>query len=311
MQYVIMLFENQPGLSFIINAEDNLIIPYLDVAKCNIEMFNNETINEWHLFCKNLDGTFKDVKKKIQKYKPTEKKNNILIKIPCNFKGCIWKNYPDLYNCNGEQTLLYLEKTRSKLSDLYIKTSASDYVISCCITPETFSNLSISNYSKLVDILIANGETNSTIWCAVACWWNYSNQLSNQKYTQILKDGILKNGVIQNYIEKYELRKKGIDELKTHEMHVDLFDNDDEWIKILNEYCCPKLYIRCNWFLMIHARAIINNSEKLINWINVHKNNIVWDEDLLSDTPSYAFNECYHYYDNQYISNELGRRFLK
>ena len=290
----------ESGLSFVINSEDKIIIPQLDVSKCDIEMFNSNTLNEWYDFCRNQDGSFCNVKNKLKNYKLVNKQNSsVLIKIPYNFNGCIWKNYPDLYNCDGEQILLFLEKTRSKLSDILIKTSPSEYVITCNITPETFSNLSISNYSKLIEILIENGETNSTIWCSVACWWNYTNQLSNQKYTAILK-----NGLVQNYVEKYELRKE-----ETHSNF--LFDNDDEWIYILNEYCYQKLYIRCNWFLMTHARAILNNSVKVLNWINEHKNNIIWDEDLLSDTPSYAFDECYQYYDNEYITKELGRRFIK
>lgn len=294
-----MLFEI--GLSFCISYENYLIIPQLDVSKCNIEQFTPNTLNEWRQFCNSLNGEFDKVLKNIKcKYK-TEEVKRLLIKIPYNYVGCIWENYPNLYNCDGEQVLLYLEKTKSKLSDMQIKSTLFQPIINCNITPETFLNLSIYDYTKLTKILIENGETSTIVWCAIACWWNYFTEVKNESY---LQTGIMVGGA-QRWVEKYEHQKI---ELATNVSHI---DNDTDLIYILNEYCCPKLYSRCNWFLMIHSRAIINESMQLICWIEENKKNVIWDEDLLSDTPSYAFNNCYqHYLDNEYMLGELKKRFI-
>jgi hypothetical protein len=288
----------EPGLSFSISHENELIIPQLDVSKCNIEMFTPDTLNEWKTFCKSFSGEFATVLKNIRlrKYK-TEDVKRLLIKIPYNYTGCIWENYPDLYNCDGEQVLAYLEKTRSKLSTVQIKSTQFQTVINCNITPETFLNLSIHDYSRLSRILIDNGETSTIIWCSVACWWNYFTEVTAQSYVQT---GVVDSGT-ERWVERWANQK--IEHQKDT-------DNTDEWIYVLNEFCCPKLYTRCNWFLMIHARAIANKSIQLLNWIDEHKMHIVWDADLLSDTPSYAFNQCYQQYDNEYISAELKKRFI-
>ena len=88
-------------------------------------------------------------------------------------------------------------------------------------------------------------------------------------------------------------------------------DNTSILIKIINDYCCPKIYDRCNWFIMLHARAKLNSITELLVWINNNKNNVKWDEDLLSDTPSFAFNECYEeYINNPVILHEVGKRFI-
>lgn len=291
-----MLFES--GLSFIISIEYNLIIPQLDVSKCNIELFNNNTLIEWKLFCDSFDGEFNDVLKKIKKYK-TIKSENLFIKIPRGYTSSIWHNYPDLYECNGDQILMYLEKTQSKLSDIFIKISQFQSIINCRITPEIFSNLSISDYSRLTKILIDNGETNPLIWCSVASWWNYSSGITSHIYFETR----VYSGIGTCKEKKTTIKQEIINDL--------LVENEDDLIKILDEYCCPRLFDRCNWFLMVHARAIINGSTKILNWINEHKKYVVWDEDLLSDTPSYAYNECYKYYsDNIYILNEHKKRFI-
>lgn len=291
------LFEK--GIQFIISNEYKLIIPQLDINKCNIDLFDKNTINEWRLFVNKFDDDFDKAVKKLKrkKYKIIQK-YNLFIKIPYDYKSCIWENHPDLYNCTGDQVLLYLEKTQLKLSDIFIRTSPNQHLVNCNITPETFPNLSISDYTKLVEIMIKNDETNITIWCSIACWWNYSTQTVIQSVLE------RKPGIIENWIEKNENRKKDI----TTELS---FKNDEIWIKILNNYCCPKIFTRCNWFLMLHSRAKLNGSTEVINWISEHKKNVIWDEDLLSDTPNFAFNECYEYYlDNEIIINELGKRFL-
>ena len=286
------LFAN--GLSFIISLEYNLVIPHLDVSKTNIDLFNSNTINEWKQFIHSFGNDYKTVVKllKARKYKTIEK-TNLTLKIPFGYKTCIWETYPDLYNCSDTQVLLFLEKTQTRLSDIRIKTSPSQTVVEFYVSPETFTNLCMSNYQKLTEILIHNGETNATMWCSVACWWNYSNGLSEQNYIQTTPTG---------FIDKHETRKQ--------EISVDSsFENDDTWIKILNDYCCPKLFTRCNWFMMLHARAILNKSVKMLEWIEENKKYVVWDEDLLSDTPTYAFNECYKYYDNiPMFANELIKR---
>ena len=290
----------QNGISFIISREYNLIIPQLDVSKCNIESFDIHTIPAWKTFVQTFDGDFTTAIQKLKKKKyPITENNKCMIKIPYNYTSCIWENSPDLYNCTGEQVLCYLEKTQYKLSELCIRVSPSHPLVDCNITPETFLNLSISNYARLSEIMIANGETNPMIWCAIACWWNYSTETATNTF---LKRTI--NGPVETYTETDEIRKRETTTVN------DVLENDDLWIKILNEYCCPKIYSRCNWFLMLHARININKSCKGMQWINENKENIVWDEDLLSDTPSYAFNECYTYYDNPFIANELGKRFI-
>jgi hypothetical protein len=290
------LFSN--GLVFIISYEYKTIIPTLDVSKCNIELFDITTISNWKKFSNNFGTDFKSVLKliKTKKYKYIEK-TNLFIKNPFMCESCVLETYPDLYECTGQQVLLFLEKTKSRLTDICIRTTPSQYLAEFYVSPETFANLSISNYEKLVEILIKNGELNTTMWCSVACWWNYISGISVQNYTELIGT--------DDPIEKFEFRK----EEKKNEL---LFDNDDEWIKILNTYCCPKIFIRCNWFMMLHARAKINESVKVLNWIEENKQKVVWDEDLLSDTPTYAFNECYKYYlDICIFENELVKRGIK
>ena len=294
-----MLFND--GVSFVISYSDKLIIPQLDVNECDISLFTPNTLNEWKLFCNSFNDTFDNAVKKIKKKYNTTINNDIFIKIPSNYNSCIWYNYPNLYNCDGDKVLLYLEKTKSKLSDVYIKTSPFQCLINCNIRPETFLNISITNYSQLVKILIENGETNFTIWCSVACWWNYFTQTTNQTYYE------------QKFINNFGRWSQENINLKQEQKQEDSYnvDDDDELIFILNNYCCPKLYKRCNWFLMLHSRAIISESSKLLNWINENKKNVIWDEDLISDTPSYAFNNCYNCYsDNEYILNETKKRFI-
>lgn len=286
------------SIDFVISRDYKLIIPLLDVNKCNIELFDNNIINEWKTFINTFNDDFEKSIKKIKKNYKSIEKNNFLIKIPYNYNKCTWDNYPDLYNCSGDKVLLFLEKTKNKLSDIKIKTSPSQSLIDCNITPETFQNLSISNFSKLTQILINNGETNANIWCAVACWWNYSTEPTVQT---ILK--FEPNRAIPTWINTEQIGKN----LISNDI---LIENDDLWIFILNEYCCEKIFKRCNWFLMLHARAIINNSIKVLDWINNNIKNIIWDADLLSDTPSFAFNECYEYYNNEIMLQELGRRFI-
>jgi hypothetical protein len=213
----------------------------------------------------------------------------------------MWENYPNLYNCDGEQMLLYLEKTQCKLSDVQIKSTPFQPIINCNITPETFLNISVHDYSKLTKILMENGETSTMVWCSIACWWNYFTQTTSQSYVQ---SGVMVGGA-ERWVEKSENQKI---EKETDILSI---DNDTEWIFILNEFCCPKIFSRCNWFLMLHSRALMNGSIKLIDWINENKKNVIWDADLLSDTSNYAFNNCYEYYlDNEYISAELKKRFI-
>jgi len=293
-----MSFNN--GLSFVLNYSDKLIIPELDISECDINSFTYNTLNEWKIFCNSLNDSFDKVVQKIKKLKyKTTINNNLFIKIPYNFTGCIWENYPNLYNCNGEQVLLFLEKTKTKLSDVYIKTNPFQSIVNSNITPETFINLSINDYLKLTKILIENGETNPTIWCAVACWWNYLTEITNDAYLEQTYSGGFGKWFEKNINQKHESASDSS------------FDNDDEWIIILNEFCCPKLYTRCNWFLILQSRVISSNSTKLLDWIDKNKQFVVWDEDLLSDTPSHAFNACYQYYnDNECIENELKKRFI-
>ncbi len=292
-----MLFKD--GLSFVINFGDKLIIPQLDVNECDINLFTPNTLNEWKKFCNSLNDTFDKAVKKIEKKYNTTINNDIFIKIPNNYNGCIWENYPNLYNCDGDKVLLYLEKTKSKLSDVYIKISPFQCIINHNITPETFLNLSINNYSQLVKILIENKETSFTIWCAIACWWNYFTQTTNQTYYEQKVINSFGGWIEENINLKQEQELSSI------------VNNDNELIFILDNYCCPKLYKRCNWFLILHSRAIINESSKLLDWINENKKNVIWDEDLISDTPSYAFNNCYNYYlDNECILNETKKRFI-
>ena len=76
-----MFLEN--CVEFIISCEYNLIIPYLNVSKCDISSFDVGTINAWKHFVLafNEDSFDKTVKKiKNKKYKTTEKKN-LFIKI--------------------------------------------------------------------------------------------------------------------------------------------------------------------------------------------------------------------------------------
>ena len=292
------MFNN--GVEFIISNEYKLIIPLLDVSKCNIELFNTNTINEWNLFIKAFDIGFENAIKSLNKKKyKTTTNNNLFIKVPYNYNSCIWDNYPDLYNCSGSQVELYLQKTKSKLSNIYIRTSPFQYLINCKVTPETFQNLSISNYSLLTEILINNGETSSIIWCAIACWWNYSTEPCIQTYTKLVSYGRFGTCTEQQILGK--------------EKNTSILDdnNSNILIKILNEYCCPKIYDRCNWFMILHARAKINSMFEVLSWINNNKDNVNWDEDLISDTPNFAFNECYEEYDkNPVILNEIGKRFI-
>ena len=287
------------SIDFIISRDYKLIIPLLDVNKCNIDLFDNNILNEWIEFINSFDDEFEKSIKKIKnkKYKTIEK-NNFLIKIPYNYNKSIWFNYPDLYNCSGDKVLLYLEKTKYKLSDIMIRTSPSQTLVDCNITPETFQNLSISNYSKLTQILIENEETNVNIWCAIACWWNYLTDTHTQSILVYEP-----KRAVPTWIETNQIDKKIINNIIINK-------NDDILIQILNTYCCEKIFKRCNWFLMMHARAIINNSTEILCWINNNIEKIVWDADLLSDTPSYAFNECYEYYNNEFIIQELGKRFI-
>ncbi len=254
------------GLFFIISYDDKLVIPHLDVSKCNIKLFNNNTINEWKQFIHTFGSNFTDIVKIIKEKKyQFVIKNNMSVKIPYGYKTCIWETYPDLYNCNGEQVLLFLEKTRSCLSNIYIRTSAYQYLVEHDICPDTFINLNISDYKKLVEILIENGEKSVVVWCSIVCWWNYRSES-------------IKN-------------------------------NEDICINILNNYCCPKLFSRCNWFLLLHSQAKINDSTKILSWVSENKHKVLWDEDLLSDTPKHAFNECYRYYNNiEIFNNEIKKR---
>lgn len=288
------LFNN--GLSFVVSRDYKLIIPQLDVSKCDIKLFTPNTLNEWDLYCNSFNGQFDDALKLLlkKKYNVTYN-NNIFIKIPYNFVGCIWDNYPDLYNCDGEQVLLYLEKTQSKLSDVYIKTSPFQCLINCKITPETFINLSVHNYSEMVRILTHNGETNPIVWCSIACWWNYISETTSQNYSEQVV-----SGGYGTWMQKTVNMKQ--------ELVTDVINNDDMLLHILNTYCCPKLYTRCNWFLMLHSRA---ESAILLDWINNNKTSVVWDDDLISDTPSYAFDNSYHYYiDNNVVMNEYEKRHM-
>ncbi len=293
-----MLFK--AGVSFVISYDNKLIIPQLDVNECDISLFTPNTLNEWNVFCNSFNDTFDKAVKKIQKKYKTTINNNLFIKIPYNYKSCIWENFPNLYNCDGNKVLLFLEKTKFNLSNIYIKTSPFQSLINCNITPETFLNLSVTNYSQLVKILIENNETNSTIWCAIACWWNYFTEITNDTYSEQNISGGFGTWIQKNIHQKHEQ--------ENHNLYI---NNDDELLFILNKYCCPKIYNRCNWFIMLHYRAITNDSIKLINWINENKKNVIWDEDLISDTPSYAFNNCYNYYlDNECILNETKKRFI-
>jgi hypothetical protein len=179
------------GLSFVIIREYNLVIPQLDVSKCNIRIFNNNTINEWKQFINTFGEDFNSVLTliKTKKYKFIEK-NNQFIKIPYGYKKCIWETFPDLYNCSGNQVLMFLEKTQICLKDIYIRTNTRQSIYEFKITPETFVNLNISNYKKLAEILINNGETNTNVWCSVACWWNYATHNDNNNDEKdILKKG--------------------------------------------------------------------------------------------------------------------------
>lgn len=287
------------GTEFIIERHYNLIIPQLDISKCNIELFNNKTINKWKEFTNTFNIGFEEAIKKIKKgkYKIIEKK--LFIKVPYGYRNNIWDNYPDLYNCDGNQVLLFLEKTQNKLSDIYIRTSPTEGIINCKITPENFPNLSICDYQRLTEILIKNGETSPTIWCAIACWWNYSiNPIINKIHI------IKVVGSVGSLLNVEQVEKK--QEIINHEI-----ENEDILIEILNTYCCPKIYSRCNWFLMLHSCVKKNEFIKVTNWINENKKYVEWDEDLLNDTPSNAFNETYEdYKDNKLILKELGRRFI-
>lgn len=81
---------------------------------------------------------------------------------------------------------------------------------------------------------------------------------------------------------------------------------DDSLISLLETHCIPDLYY-CNYYVMFYARVLELDNKNLIKWCENHLINVIWDEDLLSDTPSYHLEKCKNVITHDLFMKELVR----
>lgn len=81
---------------------------------------------------------------------------------------------------------------------------------------------------------------------------------------------------------------------------------EDNFIELIETYCLPNLF-NCDYFIMAYARALESTNSTFIDWFENNKCNIIWDDDLLNDVPSYHLEICKNNFHSRMFLSALTR----
>ena len=106
---------------------------------------------------------------------------------------------------------------------------------------------------------------------------------------------------------KYINNKTNIDIVIALIIFSEYQQNEIDITNFIDYYCIPNIY-RCDNFIMFAVNSYVSNKNKYsLDWIEMNKDKIIWDEDLLYDVPTYHI-----HYGEKFLYNDLFKKeFLK
>lgn len=165
------------AIQFVVVERDKLVIPCFLVHLCDLENITVTFISDWFAFVKNLQKTYVSMQQSVYQLKQSGYKviedNNYTVILPTHWKGGFISNYPDLFECSGDQVFEFLSRSQVELDTLLIKNNQKHHVVNYKPNPTTFVNLSIAN-SALFSKLAEKQGCSARIWLSIVIWWRYN-----------------------------------------------------------------------------------------------------------------------------------------
>ena len=260
----------QSAITFFVVVSDKVIIPHYDVSKSNIAIITNNFLIEWKNFIRSLQ----------QRYVKHNNLNTELLQLQSDGFNIIHKNnYFISLPTNFFGGYIYNFPDLFDASNLQIQQFISN-------TNIHLNDLKIRSSKPIITIDYHLNPFNfinldiDSIWIA---------NLAIKQHETIHKNILISIIVWWLYHNNESTNRY-----------------DDIAMQLLS-LCTPEIF-KCHFFIMLYTRFIELNCNPIIKWCNHNINNIIWDEDYISDTPTKHLDICKHIFIHPLFLKELKRR---
>ena len=265
--------ENQrQAIKFINIPSDKVIVPIFDVSKANFTYIDIDFLDSWKTFINNLN----------EQYKIDKDHKLFITELSKNYKTVTNNTYNIMLPPYFRGGIIY------NFPDLY-KANNNQLIKFVEQTKIKLSDILIRTSNKQICVnLKIEPETFVNLDFSNYDWLVEQAKINDNKKIWI--------SIVIWWNYKNDTKIKTLEE-------------KNNFIELIEKYCTPEIYY-CNYYIMLFSRIKQLGNLELINWAKKNITNIIWDEDLLSDTPTFSIEKCKGEINNIMFTRELQRRGL-